>query len=426
MKSPPKRLLSSREYFSSPFFQFFTMHIPHQAHLSYCTNIHAGESWPEVFRSLEEYCLPLKRSLNPDTPFGIGLRLSNESSLVLAQSEELDRFKNWLQEHDLYVFTMNGFPYGAFHFARVKENVHRPDWTTSDRLTYSKRLFDILAELLPEGLDGGVSTSPISYKHWYATPIELAKAKEMATTNMIDLAAHLILLKERTGKSLHLDIEPEPDGILEDSQGFIQFYQDYLLARGIPRLSKKLGLAASDAEAAIREHLQMCYDVCHFAVGFESPREVISTMHNLGIQIGKIQISAALKASLPEAPEEREAIHYALLPFDESTYLHQVTMQKSNGHLDQFADLKEGLHQMNRQEYQELRTHFHVPIFADSYGVLQSTQDQIIETLRVWRETGFSKHLEVETYTWEVLPTGLKLGLKDSIEREIRWVQDQL
>ncbi|MEL6275913.1 MAG: metabolite traffic protein EboE, partial [Bacteroidota bacterium] len=280
------------------------MHIPHQAHLSYCTNIHAGESWPEVFRSLEEYCLPLKRSLNPDTPFGIGLRLSNESSLVLAQSEELDRFKNWLQEHDLYVFTMNGFPYGAFHFARVKENVHRPDWTTSDRLTYSKRLFDILAELLPEGLDGGVSTSPISYKHWYATPIELAKAKEMATANMIDLAAHLVLLKERTGKSLHLDIEPEPDGILEDSQGFIQFYQDYLLARGIPRLSKKLGLAASDAEAAIREHLQLCYDVCHFAVGFESPPEVISTMHNLGIQIGKIQISAALKASLPEAPEE--------------------------------------------------------------------------------------------------------------------------
>lgn len=402
------------------------MELQNGAHLSYCTNIHAGESWPAVFESLKEYCLPLKAALSPDQRFGIGLRLSNESSVALADPARLQEFKQWLTDHDLYVFTMNGFPYGAFHFEVVKDKVHQPDWTTRDRLEYSKRLFDILAELLPDGLDGGVSTSPLSYKFWHNTPAALQQAKLDSCQNMIALAAHLVRLKEKYGKSLHLDIEPEPDGILEDSTGFIHFYKQYLLQQGTVMLAAELGCSSAQAELHIREHLQLCYDVCHFAVGFESPASVIEAMEGEGIRTGKIQISAALKAILPPVPGLRRQIKGELDPFNESTYLHQVTMQDQGGTLAYYPDLADGLAQLDDLKWQELRTHFHVPIFAKDYGLLESTQDEIVKTLEFWKRAPFTQHLEIETYTWEVLPKDLKLDLRDSIEREMRWVLTQV
>lgn len=402
------------------------MQLPNGTHLSYCTNIHAGESWPAIFESLKQYCLPLKAALSPDQPFGIGLRLSNESSETLTDAVVLADFKAWLQEHGLYVFTMNGFPYGAFHFAVVKDKVHQPDWTTPERLAYSKRLFDILAVLLPEGMDGGVSTSPISYKFWHKTPAALEEAKRVACRHMIDLCAHLVRLKQVHGKSLHLDIEPEPDGILEDSQGFIEFYNHYLIGKGRRLLAAQLACTEEEAEAAIREHLQLCYDVCHFAVGFESPSDVIQAMSKEGIRTGKIQISAALKASLSSQSEQRELIQEELRPFNESTYLHQVTMQDVEGKLTHYPDLAEGLQQLANPQFKELRTHFHVPIFAEAYGLLSSTQDEIVKTLALWKGQPFTQHLEIETYTWEVLPDDLKLDLRDSIEREMRWVLSEI
>lgn len=402
------------------------MKLQNGAHLSYCTNIHAGESWPAVFESLKEYCLPLKAALSPNQPYGIGLRLSNESSLLLAEPTHLQEFKQWLLDNDLYVFTMNGFPYGAFHFAVVKDKVHQPDWTTNERLEYSKRLFDILAELLPVGLDGGVSTSPLSYKFWHKTPEALEQAKLDSCQNMVKVAAHLVHLKQKYGKSLHLDIEPEPDGILEDSVGFIQFYKEYLLGQGRDLLATELGCTPSQAELHIREHLQLCYDVCHFAVGFESPATVLEALDREGIRTGKIQISAALKAILPPVRSLREQIKNELSPFNESTYLHQVTMEDQAGNLAYYPDLADGLAQLEDSKWQELRTHFHVPIFAEDYGLLESTQDEIVKTLALWNRLPFTQHLEIETYTWEVLPKDLKLDLRDSIEREMRWVLSQV
>ena len=137
----------------------------HQAHLSYCSNIHAGESWDATFENLKKYTTKVRDGLKAES-FGIGLRLSSEASLELLGGNHLAIFKNWLASENMYVFTINGFPYGGFHNQVVKDQVHTPDWSTPDRLLYTIRLFDILAELLPDGLDGGVSTSPISYRFW--------------------------------------------------------------------------------------------------------------------------------------------------------------------------------------------------------------------------------------------------------------------
>ena len=184
-------------------------------HLTYCTNIHPGESWADHFGALKQNFPQIKQALSPGAPMGIGLRLSNQASLEILHGDNLQQFREWLTETGAYVFTMNGFPYGGFHHVRVKDQVHAPDWTTSHRLEYTLRIFRILSALLPAGTDGGISTSPLSYKPWFETADDLQQAKEAATRNILQVAEELHVLKQQTGLNMHLDVEPEPDGILE-------------------------------------------------------------------------------------------------------------------------------------------------------------------------------------------------------------------
>ena len=218
----------------------------HAGHLTYCSNIHPGETWEETFNNLKNHTRLIAKGLTQGA-FGIGLRISNAASLDLIKPELLQEFKGWLAENDMYVFTINGFPYGGFHHQIVKDKVHQPDWTTEDRLAYTKRLFDILKELLPDGMDGGVSTSPISYRFWHQDGDALHSIKEQATTHFADLLCHLDHIKFETGKTLHLDLEPEPDGVLETSQEFIDFFNDYLLSQGSNLITKAINCTASQA-----------------------------------------------------------------------------------------------------------------------------------------------------------------------------------
>ena len=135
-----------------------------KGHLTYCSNIHPGETWSDHFLKLKENIPFIKKKVSPVEPFGIGLRLANSASLELRKQENLELFRSWLAENDCYVFTMNGFPYGGFHNTVVKDQVHAPDWLSADRVAYTIRLAQILTSLLPEGVDGGISTSPLSIK----------------------------------------------------------------------------------------------------------------------------------------------------------------------------------------------------------------------------------------------------------------------
>ncbi|MBN7817043.1 metabolite traffic protein EboE [Algoriphagus pacificus] len=395
-------------------------------HLSYCTNIHPGESWKETFENLKKYIPQIKSDLAPDQAFGIGLRLSNEASLVLAQPEELTAFKSWLKEQNAYVFTMNGFPYGGFHGQVVKDDVHTPDWTTKERRDYTIRLFEILAELLPDQIEGGISTSPLSYRFWFSAQNELDRAITKSTTHLVQVVAKLIEIKQKTGKTLHLDIEPEPDGILENTAEMLAFFKDWLLPMGTRDLMDTLQMSKEDAEKAIKEHIRLCYDVCHFALVYEKPKDVFQAMDAAGIKIGKIQISAALKLKLPKGLEERNAIKDTLLPFAESTYLHQVIGRNSEGQLESFRDLDQALKQLESTELEEWRIHFHVPVFLSDYGKVASTQSDILEVLTYLKTNQVTDHLEVETYTWDVLPEGMTMDIQSSIIRELSWVTENM
>ncbi|MDR3712280.1 MAG: metabolite traffic protein EboE [Puia sp.] len=395
-------------------------------HLTYCTNIHSGENWGDHFKALQT-CFPaIRKALSPSAPMGIGLRLSNEASLELADPETLRLFREWLKQQDAYVFTMNGFPYGGFHHTRVKDQVHAPDWTTRERVEYTLRMFGILEQILPENMDGGISTSPLSYRYWHSSMASLAAARQKATRHMIEVVEHLAKIRLRTGRLLHLDVEPEPDGLLETGPEFIDWFENDLLPIGIPVIGASLGLSEEQAAEIIKDHLRLCYDVCHFAIGYEPHATVVAALQEKGLKIGKIQISAALKASMGSDPSKREALKEAFAKYNEPVYLHQVVAKKADGGLLRYRDLAEALDDYQHPLTREWRAHFHVPVFEKDFGLLQSTRDDIREVLEIQQELDLTRHLEVETYTWEVLDPSLKLPLQESIIRELDWVKRQL
>jgi hypothetical protein len=399
----------------------------HDFHLSYCSNIHPGESWEATFENLKIYIPEVKNRLKHKGPFGIGLRLSNEATLDLERPDRLKEFQDWLKKVNGYVFTMNCFPYGGFHRTKVKEKVHAPDWTTEERRDYTIRSFKILAKLLPEGIQGGISTSPISYRHWFKSESELKSAMEIACQHLLDVVHELAIIHRETGKLLHLDIEPEPDGILENTQELIGLFSSWLIPKSKSILAKKLGISSKEAEALVKTHIQACYDVCHFAIVYEDPQDTFSQLQQAGIKIGKIQISAALKALIPDSAKERFSLGKRLEEFAESTYLHQVVGRREDKSLNSYSDLPQALDYLTKTKEKEWRIHFHVPVFLENYGSLSSTQEEISVVLKeILNNRNLTEHLEVETYTWGVLPEDTHLTLGESISRELSWVVEEM
>lgn len=393
-------------------------------YLTFCTNIFPGESWDAHFKLLKSEIPVIKKRLAPEQKFGIGLRLSNEASVELIKPERLKEFQEWLTDNNCFVFTMNGFPYGNFHKTRVKDQVHAPDWTTKERLDYTLRLARILSALLPENMEGSISTSPLSYKYWFAgDPDAIQTAFDQSTKNIVQLVLSLLEFKKTTGKIIHIDIEPEADGLLESGDEFIHWYLNRLLPAGTDALKKTGGLDDEDAASVIKKHIQLCYDVCHFAIGYENASDVIQKLDQAEIGIGKWQLSAALKIDLHKNKKEKLD---ALKAFNEPVYLHQVVARTEEGALLRYRDLPEAFASEDAIQAKEWRAHYHVPLFIKEYGRLQSTQEEVVKVLQIQKQDPVSDYMEVETYTWEVLPEDLKLPLSESIIREIQWVTEKM
>lgn len=392
------------------------MRISPAAHLTYCTNIHPGESWAEVRHNLETHVIAVKERVSPDAPFGVGLRLGAAAARELLDPIVRAELRGWLDRKGLYVFTINGFPYGPFHGEPVKERVYRPDWQEDERLQYSNDLADLLAELLPSDptIEGSVSTVPGCYRARSSpdTPNGMAD-------RLIRHAAHLVALHERTGRVITLALEPEPCCFLETIAETAVFFEHHLFSRTARTfLGQLTGLAAGPAEQALRRHLGVCLDACHAAVEFEEPAQTVAALRGAGIRIPKIQLSAGMRVPRLDARSLR-----ALEPYAEGIYLHQVVARSPGGALTRYLDLPEALAASRSLEPGvEWRIHFHVPIFRADLGPFESTQPFLAELCAMQARSALSAHLEVETYTWDVLPGELRgEPVVEAIAREIRW-----
>lgn len=393
--------------------------------LTYCTNIHSGESWDDVLSNLSQYVLSVKATVARDKKFGIGLRLSAQAAQELAAPKRLREFKSWLIQNNCYVFTLNGFPYGNFHDQRVKENVYLPDWTDKSRVDYTILLSELLAELLPDDVAyGSISTVPVGFRE----QIVSEKTVSTAVDNLMYVVRYLIELEYQSGKRIVLALEPEPCCFLETIAETVSFFNQKVFAEvEIEKLSKQLNISAAEANSKIRQHIGICLDLCHAAVEFERPEHVISQIRSANIQIPKMQISSGLRISPVDDARVQQ-----LLAFNDEVYLHQV-VEKVGPHLNRFVDIDAAVAQYyansDAQSIQdrEWRVHFHVPVFLDQLTVFHTSQSFLKTILAEHVRHSLTQHLEVETYTWNVLPEQYRQNSTvELLTRELDWVVTQL
>jgi sugar phosphate isomerase/epimerase len=391
------------------------------SHLSYCTNIHPGESWDEIRGNLERYLPEVKRRVSPHAPFGVGLRLSAAAAQSLGDPVAREQFAAYLRDEHLYVFTINGFPYGPFHGTRVKADVYLPDWRDARRLEYTNRLADLLASWLEPGADaaGSISTVPGAFKPNATT----TDAIDRIVDRLLRHAAHLVAIERETGRRIVLALEPEPCCLLETIAETVAFFRDHLHSdAAAARLVGLTGLTRRGADEALRRHLGVCLDLCHAAVEFEDPMRCLQALAGAGIVIAKMQVTAGLRIPRVTAP-----VAEALSGLADAVYLHQV-VERNAGELKRYADIEDALaSDAWRAGDSEWRVHFHVPVFLERFEQFSSTQSFVRETLALHKRQPVTQHLEVETYTWSVLPARHRaVPVEDAIARELQWVQGEI
>ena len=382
--------------------------------LGYCTNVHAGTTPGDIEANLERHALAIKQRVSPHEPMGVGLWLPAAAARVLREGGRAQAFGEWLGERGLLPFTLNGFPYGDFHRPVVKHAVYRPDWTTSERLAYTIDLMHVLAALLaavgPGAGEGSISTLPLGRP----ADLDAHGSAEKAAVNLRRAAREAAAIEAETGTLIHLDLEPEPGCALDESADVVDFFRGHLLT--------------GEEDDLLRRHLRVCHDICHAAVMFEEQGSAVRRYRAEGIAIGKVQVSAAVRVRFDDMTEPgRRAARGELAAFGEDRYLHQTAIRTAGGATVLRDDLPEALavDGASAAPTGEWRVHYHVPIFLDRFGHLESTQDEISRCLEALGDDAGVRHFEVETYAWEVLPPSLAGDdLAEGIARELTWLID--
>jgi sugar phosphate isomerase/epimerase len=378
--------------------------------LSYCTNVHPGMSVDEVVRGVREYTAPTRGQFG--APLAAGLWLAQPvTSELKADPQKLAMLQQMLADNDLVCYTLNAFPYGDFHSERVKEQVYLPDWGDPRRLDYTRDCAQVLAQLMPEGVEGSISTVPLGFK-------QIPHAEDFldrCIDNLLQLARSLDDLHDETGRVVRLAIEPEPLCVLETTDETLRFFE-------------RLRQRASDAAASeiVDRHIGVCYDVCHQSVEFENVQESIAQLQAAGIRINKVHITCAIR--LVDPANNREG-REALAAYVEPRYLHQTFARGADGRLRATLDLARPLCEVPPPEYlnaDEWRVHFHVPVNAERLGPLETTRDDLRRALTAVAALEYAPHLEVETYTWAVLPGESPPSLVDGLTAELTATRELL
>ena len=389
-------------------------------HLTYSTLVHPADNWEQLWSSVQTYLPQVKARVSPSQPFGVCLRLAAPSAETLASNpNERARLKGFLADHDMYVYTVNAFPYGAFKGTVVKEQVYEPDWRTKERTQYTIHVADILAELAPEGVSPSIQSAPLGFKPRVTGPDVVASY----TQHVLQVAAHLVGIEARTGRTVTLGLEPEPRCFLETTDETVAYFKDHLYSgAAAAALAKLAQIPISEAHGALRRHLGVTFDIGHQAVGFEDIPASLQKLVDAGIPIFKLQEAAAMYM-----PQVTESTVEALAQYAKTVYLSQ-TVEKKNGRITWFLNLEDAFAAWKTDPGpREWRTHFHVPVFLDDLGPFRTTRFALEEALKFHKATPLSRQLEIETYTWDVLPAHLKTGdIVEYVCREIEWVRGQL
>ena len=390
-------------------------------HLTYSTLVHQTDNWDQLWKSVNTYLPAVKARVAPHQKFGVCLRTSAPSAEMLSQdpSKRAD-LKKFFADNDLYLYTANAFVYGVFKKQVIKEDVYEPDWQTPERREYTKQVANLLAELAPEGVNPSIQSAPLGFK----PKVTSDRVVDEYTNNVVDVVAHLVGLKQKTGKTVTLGLEPEPRCYLETTDETIAYFKNYLFSgETAKKLAKKTGLNEADANRAMREYTGVVFDIGHQSVGYEDIPVSLQKLVDNDVQIVKLQEAASMYI-----PDVQQKTVDALQSFAKTIYLSQ-TCQKKDGKYTWFLNLEDAFEAFQKDPGpREWRTHFHVPVFLnDLGGAFGTTRFALEQALAFHKKTPLSTHLEIETYTWDVLPDHLKTGdIVEYVTREIEWVKGEL
>ncbi|MFJ4269204.1 metabolite traffic protein EboE [Streptomyces coelicoflavus] len=371
-------------------------------HLAYCTNVHPAETLDGVLAQLRDHCEPVRKRLGRDR-LGIGLWLARDAAHALGTDPAALRgLRTELDRRGLEVVTLNGFPYQGFGAEEVKYRVYKPDWADPERLEHTTSLARLLAGLLPDDVtDGTISTLPLAWRTAYDEP-----RADKARAALVTLAERLDALHELTGRSIRVGLEPEPGCVVETTHD-----------------------AIAPLTAIGHDRIGVCVDTCHLATSFEDPDTALDALTAARVPVVKSQLSAALHAEHPADPEVREA----LAAFAEPRFLHQTRTTTPSGGRQGTDDLDEALADGGPlPPTAPWRAHFHVPLHAAPAAPLTSTLPVLKAALTrlVGGPHPLTRHLEVETYTWQALPPELRprarAQLTDGIAAELTLARDLL
>ena len=389
-------------------------------HLTYSTLVHPGDTWEQMWASLTTYVPKVKARVAPNQRFGVSLRLSANSADTLVKSKpEREKLKKFLGDNDMYLYTVNAFPYGAFKGTTVKEQVYEPDWRSEERSRYTMNVADVLADVCPSEISPSIQSAPLGFKPRVTGDDVVASY----TDHVMRVVAHLVGLEQRTGRVVTLALEPEPYCFLETTDETVDYFTHHLYSGAAAETVAKLAhIPISEAHVALRRHLGMVFDICHQALEYENMAEALQKLVDAGIPIFKLQEAAAL-----HVPEVTQSTVDALKRYAKTIYLTQ-TVEKKDGKLTRYLNLEDAFAAWDKAPGpREWRTHFHVPVFLDDLGPFRTTRFAIEDALRVHKNKPLSRQLEIETYTWDVLPENLKTGdIVDYVCRELDWVRGQL
>ena len=389
-------------------------------HLTYSTLVHPGDNWEQMWASLNTYLPKVKARVAGKKPFGVSLRLSADSAHTLVNSKtEREKLKKFLADHDMYLYTVNAFPYGAFKGTVVKEQVYEPDWRSEERTHYTMNVASVLADVCPREIAPSIQSAPLGFK----PRVTGGNVVASYTDHVLRVVAHLVALEAQTGRTVTLALEPEPYCFLETTDETIEYFTKHLYSGAAAEtLSRLAQIPVAEAHGALRRHLGVVFDICHQAVEYENIGENLQKLVDAGIPIFKLQEAAAL-----HMPEVTQAIVDTLKLYAKTIYLTQ-TVEKKNGKLTRFLNLEDAFAAWEKDPGpREWRTHFHVPVFLDDLGPFRTTRFAIEDALRFHKRKPLSRQLEIETYTWDVLPENLKTGdIVDYVCRELEWVRGQL
>ena len=389
-------------------------------HLTYSTLVHPGDDWEQMWESLTTYVPKVKARIAHNQRFGVSLRLSANSAQTLVRSAaERAKLKKFLDDNDMYLYTVNAFPYGAFKGTVVKEQVYEPDWRSEERTRYTMNVADVLADVCPADVAPSIQSAPLGFKPRVTGDDVVASY----TDHVLRVATHLVELEARSGRTVTLALEPEPYCFLETTDETVDYFTRHLYSGAAAEALARLAhIPISEAHVALRRHVGVVFDICHQAVEFENIAESLQKLVDAGIPIFKLQEAAAL-----HMPQVTQSIVDTLRRYAKTIYLTQ-TVEKKNGKLTRFLNLEDAFAAWEKDPGpREWRTHFHVPVFLEDLGPFRTTRFAIEDALRFHKLKPLSRQLEIETYTWDVLPDNLKTGdIVDYVCRELDWVRGQL